>query len=201
MKTRKIFTLLIAITLVLGMITGCGNNDAKAGDDDTLYLRLVSPLQSTDWQQVSNLDSNNITNIQVFEGFYGMDEVGGGYYDLLAKDIQVSDDGKEYTVTLVDATFQNGETLTAEDAVFSYNLAIANPKYGYVTSMIDKIEAKDPKTVVLTLKYPYAAIAHTFFTIKIISQKEYEEIEAAGETFGTKPHTAGPSGWTLSPAD
>ena len=96
MKTRKIFTLLIAITLVLGMITGCGNNDAKAGDDDTLYLRLVSPLQSTDWQQVSNLDSNNITNIQVFEGFYGMDEVGGGYYDLLAKDIQVSDDGKEY---------------------------------------------------------------------------------------------------------
>ena len=44
MKTRKIFTLLIAITLVLGMITGCGNNDAKAGDDDTLYLRLVSPL-------------------------------------------------------------------------------------------------------------------------------------------------------------
>ena len=26
-----------------------------------------------------------------------MDEVGGGYYDLLAKDIQVSDDGKEYT--------------------------------------------------------------------------------------------------------
>lgn len=57
--------------------------------------------------------------------------------------------------------------------------------------MIDKIEAKDPKTVVLTLKYPYAAIAHTFFTIKIISQKEYEEIEAAGETFGTKPHTAG----------
>ena len=107
MKTRKIFTLLIAITLVLGMITGCGNNDTKASDDDTLYLRLVSPLQSTDWQQVSNLDSNNITNIQVFEGFYGMDEVGGGYYDLLAKDIQVSDDGKEYTVTLVDATFQN----------------------------------------------------------------------------------------------
>lgn len=201
MKTRKIFTLLIAITLVLGIITGCGNNDAKASDDDTLYLRLVSPLQSTDWQQVSNLDSNNITNIQVFEGFYGMDEVGGGYYDLLAKDIQVSDDGKEYTVTLVDATFQNGETLTAEDAVFSYNLAIANPKYGYVTSMIDKIEAKDPKTVVLTLKYPYAAIAHTFFTIKIISQKEYEEIEAAGETFGTKPHTAGTGPYYITEYD
>ena len=35
MKTRKIFTLLIAITLVLGMITGCGNNDAKASDDVT----------------------------------------------------------------------------------------------------------------------------------------------------------------------
>ena len=88
-------------------------------------------------------------------------------------------------------TFQNGEPLTADDVVFSYELAMKNSKYGYVTSMIDKIEAKDEKTVVMTLKYPYAAIGHTFFTIKVISEKEYNEITDAGETFGTKPHKAG----------
>lgn len=203
MKAKRLFSVLLAITLVFTLITGCGNNGSNDSTEgsDTLYLRLTSPLQSTDWQQVSNLDGNKITNIQVFEGLYGMDEVSGGYYNLLAKDIQVSEDGKVYTISIVDATFQNGEPLTAEDVVFSYNLAIANPKYGYVTSMIDKIEAKDEKTVVLTLKYPYSAIAHTFFTVKVISQKEYEEIQAAGETFGTKPHTAGTGPYYITEYD
>lgn len=192
MKAKRFFSVLLAIMLVLTLITGCGNNGSSDStkESDTLHLRLTSPLQSTDWQQVSNLDGSKLINIQVFEGLYGMDEVSGGYYNLLAKDIQVSEDGKVYTISLVDATFQNGEKMTAEDVVFSYNLAMANAKYGYVTSMIDKIEAKDDKTVVLTLKYAYSAIAHTFFTVKVISQKEYEEIQAAGETFGTKPHTA-----------
>lgn len=194
MKIKKLFTLLLIMTMAFTFCTGCSSDDTpdtKTGDDQTLYLRLTSPLQSTDWQQTSNLDGNKITYIQLFEGLYGMDEASGGYYNLLAKDIQVSDDGLIYTVNLVDATFQNGDVMTADDVVFSYNLAMENSKFGYVTSMIDKIEAKDDKTVVLTLKYPYSAISHTFFTIKIVSQREYEETTASGGAFGTAPHTAG----------
>ena len=192
MKIKKICSILLSVALVFALFTGCGDKSGSAsGDDDTLYLRLSSPLQSTDWQQVSNLDGNKITNTQLFEGLYGIDEAEGGYYNLLAKNIDISKDEKVYTIELVDATFQNGDPLTAEDVVFSYNLAMENSKYGYVTSMIDKVEAKDDKTVVLTLKYPYAAIAHTFFTIKIISEREYNEITESGGTFGTAPHKAG----------
>lgn len=192
MKTKKILVVMLIAIMSVTLFTGCGGSEGgSAKSDDTLYLRLSSPLQSTDWQQVSNLDGNKITNTQIFEGLYGIDEAEGGYYNLLAKDIQISKDEKVYTIELVDATFQNGEPLTAKDVVFSYELAMKNSKYGYVTSMIDKIEAKDEKTVVMTLKYPYAAIAHTFFTIKVISEKEYKEITDAGETFGTKPHKAG----------
>lgn len=192
MKTKKILAVILTMIMSVTLFTGCGGSEGgSAKSDDTLYLRLSSPLQSTDWQQVSNLDGNKITNTQIFEGLYGIDEAEGGYYSLLAKDIQISKDEKVYTIELVDATFQNGEPLTADDVVFSYELAMKNSKYGYVTSMIDKIEAKDEKTVVMTLKYPYAAIAHTFFTIKVISEKEYKEITNAGETFGTKPHKAG----------
>lgn len=192
MKIKKICSIILSAVLVFALFTGCGDKSGTAGgDDDTLYLRLSSPLQSTDWQQVSNLDGNKITNTQLFEGLYGIDETEGGYYNLLAKNIEISEDEKVYTIELVDATFQNGDPMTAEDVVFSYNLAMENSKYGYVTSMIDKIEAKDDKTVVLTLKYPYAAIAHTFFTIKIISEREYNEIAESGGTFGTAPHKAG----------
>ena len=74
-----------------------------------------------------------------------------------------------------------------------------NPKFGYVTSMIDTVEAQGDKTVVVTLKFPYSAISHTFFTIKIYSKREYQEIVDSGVAFGTTPHTAG-TGPTMCPS-
>lgn len=192
MKHKKLFALLLSAVMGMSLLTGCGGDSTGGNvEDDTLYLRLVSPLQSTDWQQTSNLEGNKITYVQLFEGLYGIDESEGGYYNLLAKNVDVSEDGLTYTIELVDATFQNGDTMTADDVVFSYELAMNNAKFGYVTSMIDTVEAADDKTVVITLKYPYSAISHTFFTVKITSQREYEEIVDSGETFGTAPHKAG----------
>lgn len=160
----------------------------QGGEDQTLYLRKTASLQSTDWEATTNTFDMQITWVQIFEGLYGMDEASGGYYNLLAKDIQVSADGLTYTITLVDATFQNGDPLTAQDVVFSYNRAMENSRFNYVTAMINGIEAVDEKTVVMTLDYPYSAIAHTFWSIKISSERE---VTAAGDTFGTVPHKAG----------
>ena len=191
MKNKKLFSLLLIVVLSFTLFTGCSGTEGGDVAGDTLYLRLVSPLQSTDWQQTTNLEGNKITYVQLFEGLYGIDEASGGYYNLLAKNVDVSEDGLVYTIELVDATFQNGDPLTAADVVFSYNMAMDNAKFGYVTSMIDKVEAQDDKTVIITLKYPYSAISHTFFTVKITNQREYEEITSSGGTFGTTPHTAG----------
>ena len=154
MKTKKYISLLMAIIMMLSLFAGCGsegNTPSVSDDKDTLYLRLSSALQSTDWQQTSAMEGNKITYVQLFEGLYGIDESAGGYYNLLAKDIQVSEDGLTYTIELVDATFQNGDPLTAEDVVFSYELAMQNSKFGYVTSMIDSIKADGDKTVIMTL--------------------------------------------------
>lgn len=204
MKTKKYISLLMAIIMMLSLFAGCGsegNTPSVSDDKDTLYLRLSSALQSTDWQQTSAMEGNKITYVQLFEGLYGIDESAGGYYNLLAKDIQISEDGLTYTIELVDATFQNGDPLTAEDVVFSYELAMQNSKFGYVTSMIDSIKADGDKTVIMTLKYPYSAISHTFFTIKIYSKREYQEIIDSGVPFGTRPHTAGTGPYYVSEYD
>lgn len=165
-----------------------GATAQPGGEEKTLYLRKTASLQSTNWEATTNTFDMQITWVQVFEGLYGMHEATGGYYNLLAKDIQVSADGLVYTIALADATFQNGDPLTAQDVVFSYNKAMQNSRFNYVTSMIESIEAVDEKTVVMTLKYAYSAIAHTFWSIKISSEKE---VTAAGETYGTLPHKAG----------
>ena len=137
MKRRKLFAVLLSAVMAMSLLVGCGGDGSSGSSgetaDDTIYLRLMSPLESTDWQQTSTLEGNKITYVQLFEGLYGIDESEGGYYNLLAKNVDVSEDGLTYTIELVDATFQNGDTVTADDVVFSYEMAMnnANNKPGH----------------------------------------------------------------------
>lgn len=209
---KKLLSILVACVMLLCLFAGCTQPATPSGDgggtttpsgggtttggtgdpnaDRVLYVRAVKSLASLDWQATTNTSDMQITWVQIFEGLYGMDEAHGGYYNLLAKDINVSDDGCVYTITLQDATFQNGDPLKASDVVFSYNLAMQNSRFNYVTSMIKSIEAQDDKTVILTLDYPYSAIAHTFWSIKVYSEREFNEVVNSGVEFGTVIHTA-----------
>ena len=163
---KKFLALLLSCLMLVSVLSACGEKKPVEGQETekVLNMRLAKGLLATDWAATTNTSDMQITWVQVFEGLYGMDEANGGYYNLLADKIDVSDDGKTYTITLIDAKFQNGETLKASDVVFSYGVAKQNARFNYVTSFINNIEAKDDKTVVMTLDYPYSAIAHTFWS-------------------------------------
>lgn len=201
---KKLIVLLLAFAMLLSF-AACGDSgttgSASKGGDRVLQMYTSSALTSSDWQTTTLTSDMKILWVQVFEGLYGMDESKGGYINLLADKVDVSEDGLTYTVTLVDAKFQNGEKLTAEDVKFSYEKAMENSRFNYVTSFINNIEAKDEKTVVFSLDYPYSAIAHTFWTVKIYSKKEYEEVVASGKEFGTEPHKAATGPYVLESWD
>lgn len=210
MSFKKFTAILLMCLLIMTVFTGCGQKapvtpepsgtetPAVVTDDQVLHLRKTASLQSTDWESTTNTFDMQIVWVQVFESLYTIDEANGGYQNQLAKEVVVSDDGLTYTVTLVDATFQNGDPLKASDVVFSYDRAMKNSRFNYVTSMISGIEAVDDKTVVFTLDYPYSAISHTFWSIKISSEREVTE---QGEAFGTVPHTAGTGPYIISEYD
>ena len=74
-----------------------------------------------------------------------------------------TDDGRTYAFQIRDdVKFQDGSVLTAYDVAASWN-HIVDPPEGVISvrrgyySMIDKIEAPDPKTVVFRLKFATAA--------------------------------------------
>ena len=74
-----------------------------------------------------------------------------------------TDDGRTYAFPIRgDVRFQDGSVLTAYDVAASWN-KIVDPPEGVISvrrgyySMIDKIEAPDPKTVVFRLKFATAA--------------------------------------------
>ncbi|MDR3331909.1 MAG: ABC transporter substrate-binding protein [Synergistaceae bacterium] len=187
----------ILFVLILGVLTAsCWCLPSEAADSDkVLTVRKASALVATDWNKLFTTSDCQIIWTNVFEGLYGINEAHGGYYNELAKEVKISDDQLTYTITLNDATFQNGDSLNASDVVFSYEMAMENPRWGYLTGMIDKISKADDKTVVFTLKHPYSPIAHTFFSIKISSEKE---VTSAGADFGTKPHKAGTGPYYIS---
>ena len=207
---KRITAFLLTAVMLLGALAGCGgpaNNsgggkgDGGSGGDNTsrsLKIRKVNSLASTDYDVVTYTEDMSILSDNVFQGLYGMDEAGGGYCKLLAKDVAISEDGITYTITLVDATFQNGDTVKASDVKFSYDRAMATERFNYVTDMIDSVEVQDDKTVVFTLKYPYSAIDHTFFSIKITSEREITE---AGASYGTTAHTAATGPYAISKYD
>lgn len=187
---KKIIALCLAVVMTLGLLAGCGKktDDNTDPSEKTLVLRAETAFTTLD-----PANSNNTHDIklydQIYEGLYGMNEAEGGYYNELAKDVQVSDDSMTYTITLKDGiTFQNGEALTASDCVFTYERAFKNANMTYLTTMIDSVEAPDDQTFVIHMKYAYAPIAHTLFRVKIV---EENEVTQQGDKFGTIPNTAG----------
>lgn len=191
---KRTIALMLALVMLAAVLTGCGAKAAtktgtsSAEESKVLKFRLIASLTSLDWEQTTSTRDMKVWH-QMYEGLYGMDEANKGYYQELAKKVDLSEDQKVYTITLQEGVkFQNGDPLKASDVVFSYTRAMKNSKFNYLTSMIDKVEAVDDGTVKIILKKPYSPIAHTFFSIKILSEKE---VTAQAEKFGTIPNMAG----------
>ena len=220
---KKLLAALLATVMLLG-ISACGPQEpassANAGNtqssapgsqggqssmpvqakDSVVLATSGEPIRFMAQSSQSCSGDDNLVLSNVYDCLLFL-EPDGELTPALAESYEVSEDGLTYTVTIVDATFQNGDPLTAEDVVFSYESAMQNSRFNYVTSFINKVEAKDDKTVLFHLDYPYSAISHTFWTIKIFSKREYEEIVSSGKQFGTEPHTCGTGPYILTSFD
>ncbi|CAH1692519.1 putative D,D-dipeptide-binding periplasmic protein DdpA [Hyphomicrobiales bacterium] len=81
---------------------------------------------------------------------------------------KVSDDGLVYTFTLRDGVkFHNGRPVTSDDVVYSFNRILgAKGAFSARFSDIKSIENPDPRTVVFTLKRPFAPFLSVLATTK-----------------------------------
>ncbi len=174
--------LLAATALTSGLAQAAGVLTIGCREDSTTF----DPIKSA-----QNRDSWVFAN--VYDVLIRVDNSGTKLVPGLAESWKVSDDGLTYTFKIRDARFSDGTPLTASDAAFSLLRIRDNPGSLWADSykIIDKAEAADDRTLVVTLKnksVPFLAQLGTA-NVSILSKTAMEKL--GEEEYAQNPVTSG----------
>ena len=162
MKKRCLSLLLLA-GLLCAVLSGCGDSSTAETPEsraaaNTIVVGIAQDLDnSLDPHKTVKAGTREVM-FNVFEGLM-KPTPEGDLTPAIASDYQVSEDRLTYTFTLRDGVkFHNGDTVTAEDVVYSIQRCAAATETGIVPveafSNITDIQAPDASTVVITLAQP-----------------------------------------------
>ena len=183
---------------------GDGGSDGGDGGDTTtsgdggdggmgggkLKMALVKSPLEFDPIVLNDVPSAQVAQ-NIFQSLYVYDEGTGIVPELATGEPEVSNDGTRYVVTMTgDATFQNGDPVTAEDVKYSFEAPVAEEtENASELNMIDSITAVDETTVQFDLKYPYGPFK-TALTWSIVPKAVREQDKDAFNK--SKPVGSGP---------
>jgi len=204
-RTRRI---LVALTSALAVVAGSliGVTAAQAAPSATCNLRSKPANAQCDvivygaLHRVQSLDPispvGGYTEGQMaytIQGkLYRYDNDGKPRRDLVAS-ATISADKKTVTHTLRDAKYSDGTAITAADAVNAFERWINSKRSASYIDAVEKVVAKDSKTLVWTLKRPYPdfnfALAQEFLGIHPASKTD---TEAKAKEYFKNPVAGGP---------
>lgn len=192
MSKKKILSIVLALTMVLGL-AACGGEGGKdrqpdstqAGTSpqtkDSVVIAIGSEPETLDptkgWGH-GNSPIVQSTLVKYTSELTFENDLATGY--------SLSDDGLVWTFTIRDdAYFTDGEKVTASDVAFTLETAKAARGSVDLTYM-ESAEATDDTTVVVTLSQPTSIFLNTVASVGIVPEHAYSE------GYGTSPIGSGP---------
>ena len=157
--------------------------ESTPAEGGSFVFGLTTEVDNFDPFTATPADAKSVY-FNIYEGLVKL-QTDGTYAGAVASDYTVSDDLMTYTFTLRDGIkFHNGKAVTAEDVLYSIQLAIDSKITGY--DNVDTFEAADDRTIVIRLKqadvdFPAAA------TQAIIPEGADDNGELATAPIGTGP--------------
>ena len=161
---KRILAFLLLAALLCAVLSGCGDGSSEGETpEDRAAANAITVAIAQDLDD--SLDPHKTVKagtrevmFNVFEGLM-KPTPEGDLTPAVAENYTLSDDDKTYVFTLRDGVkFHNGDTVTAEDVVYSIQRCISADETGIVPveafADIVSIGAPDDKTVVITLKQP-----------------------------------------------
>lgn len=165
---RKLLALFLALVMVGAVLPGCGDgskdpggqgNNGKTGEPvkgGEITVGIAQDLDdSLDPHQTVAAGTREVL-FNIFEGLVKPNS-DGEMIPAVAEKYTLSEDGTTYTFTLREGVkFHNGQTVTAEDVVYSINRCAAVPEgqekpLVAAFSAVKSVEALDEKTVAVTI--------------------------------------------------
>jgi len=168
MKRNWIYTLVALLVSVVMLLTACG----PSGDEAKKVVTFIF----TQEPEVLNLHYTNMYFSSILQQLWNhwaweYDENNNPYPVLITEmpnmeNGGISPDGTVLTLNLRDdITWSDGEPITADDFVFTWEMAIAPSNTvatSYPYSEALTVEASDPQTVVVTFPEPFAPWMYFF---------------------------------------
>ena len=194
-KLKKSISLMLAISLTAAVLVGCSNTDSK-GEESSSGSQVKNERKA----------NNELVVAVASEPEAGFDATTGGHGSMtrvffsslfkrdkelgmendLATEYKVSDDKLTWTVKIrEDVKFTDGEPLTSEDVVYTYETAKESGSEIDLT-MLESITAVDKYTIDFKLKEPQSTFMEKLAYLGIVPK------HAHGSDFADTPIGSGP---------
>lgn len=160
----------------------------------------VSSEQTTTWVRnfnpFSQTSSRATTREFIYEPLVIFNRLKGNEPNYrLAESYELADDLKSITFKLREGLkWSDGEPLTADDVVFTYDYLKKFPALDFVSvsPLMDSVEKLDDRTVRFNLKQPNSLIANTIVSMPIVPQHIWSKIEDPVTFTNENPVGSGP---------
>ncbi len=207
-KSKKWLALILTTAMTASMLAGCGSsaatkaessatetNEAEGGSaatgDKLSFSVCGGGEDSMDLNVASSSTLASLSaNRHLYEGLYKLDENGEIVLGQ-AESVDISNDGLTYTFTLRDdITWSDGQPVKAGDFVYGWSYLKETAKdYSDLLSMVTNAEAKDDKTLVVTLAYECAYLPSVLAFPSSYPVRE-DIVTEYGESYATDPEKA-----------
>lgn len=169
---------------------------------NVLSINLASEPDYLDPALNSSVDGGCLA-VNSFAGLYTYDSDQNLIPDLASAMPEVSEDGTVYTIHMIESLWSNGDALTSNDFIYSWNRVIAPETaadYAYLFDVIARkddgslaVEAPDSSTLVITLvsPCPYFNDLLAFPTFFPVHQASVEAANPDGDVPGKWAQEAG----------
>ena len=167
---KRITAILMAALMLMAVLAGCGGNSQQesgapaenvpeAARANEITVGIANDLaESLDPHAPGSSAGTREVMFNVFEGLM-KPTPEGELIPAVAESVEVSEDQLSYTFTLREGVkYHNGESVTAEDVVYSLERCSTPDEAGIIAEpalgIIEKIEKIDEHSVALTLAHP-----------------------------------------------
>jgi peptide/nickel transport system substrate-binding protein len=203
----KRLLMVVSLLLILSMALGTNTRTtaqapAQLPRNETLYVAGFQWQSPGNWNPLNNNPDwpNRGNSTALWEALFAWNQITGNLDPALAKELKVVDQ-TTMQVTLQDGTkWQDGQPLTTDDVIYTYNLAKTNSDIYYNTlfDYITEIKATGDRTLEIKLNPKQlnpGIVKDYLWTIYILPKHIWADREKSGKLSAfvdTKPVGSGP---------